>query len=98
MNFIKNINMNTLQEMWLEFLWCRERLQWKSGMPRIGVGDAEIKINEKGQKILFGSISSNLSVWSLKLGLENAKICPLFTSQTQIKKSFVCFALQIAPF
>ena len=43
----------TLQEMWLEFLWCRERLQWKSGMPRIGVGDAEIKINEKGQKFLF---------------------------------------------
>ena len=43
----------TLQETWLEFLWCRERLQWKSGMPRIGVGDAQIKINEKGQKFLF---------------------------------------------
>ena len=25
----------------------------KSGMPRIGVGNAEIKINEKGQKFLF---------------------------------------------
>ena len=27
--------------------------QWKSGMPRIGVGGAEIKINEKEQKFLF---------------------------------------------
>ena len=25
----------------------------KIGMPRIGVGDAEIKINEKGQEFLF---------------------------------------------
>ena len=29
------------------------KVQWKSGMPRIGVGDAEIKINEKWQKFLF---------------------------------------------
>ena len=43
----------TLQETWLEFLWCRDWLQWKSGMPRIGVGDAEIKIKEKGQQFLF---------------------------------------------
>ena len=42
---------STLQEMWLEFLWCRERLQWNSGMPRTGVGDAEIKVNEKRAKI-----------------------------------------------
>ena len=26
------------------------------------------------------------------------QICPPFTSKTQIKKSFVCFVLQIAPF
>ena len=43
----------TLQETWLEFLWCQERLQWKLGMPRIGVADAEIKIDEKGQRFLF---------------------------------------------
>ena len=68
-------------------------------MPRIDVGDAKIKINEKGQKFLF--------VWfyleySLSLRFEvrliNAKICPLLTSKTQIKNSFVCLALQIAPF
>ena len=47
------VNNYTLQEMWLEFLWCPERLQWKSGMPRIGVGDAELKIDEKGQNFLF---------------------------------------------
>ena len=43
----------TLQATWLEILCCRERLQWKSGMPRIGVGDAEIKVDEKEQKLLF---------------------------------------------
>ena len=38
-------------------------------MPRIGVGDAEIKIDEKGQtSCSFSSISSTLYVWSLKLG------------------------------
>ena len=37
---------DTLQETWLEFLWCRERLQWESGMPRIGIGDTEIQTDE----------------------------------------------------
>ena len=50
---LKIVTKITLQKMWLEFLWCRDRLQWKSGMPRISVSDAEIKINEKGQKFLF---------------------------------------------
>ena len=46
------INKFTLQETWLEFLWCRERIQWKSGMPRIGVGGCWDKNQWKRAKIL----------------------------------------------
>ena len=83
--------MITMQEMWLEFLWCWERLQWKSGMPRIGVGDAEIKIDEK-------RVNNHVPL-SLESEIKPIKCqnCPLFTSKTQIKTLFYLFCATDCP-
>ena len=68
-------------------------------MPRIGVGDAEIKINEKGQIFLFVYFYLEYPL-SLESEIRPIKCqnMSLFTSKPEIKKSFVCFAPQIAPF
>ena len=68
-------------------------------MPRIGVGDAEIKIDEKGQKFLFVQfyLEYPLSLESIIRPIK-CQMCPVFTNKTQTKKSFARFALQIAPF
>ena len=70
-------------------------------MPRIvdGNADSEIKTDLKRLKFLFV-----LFYLEYLLSLESeirpikCQICPLFTNKTQIKKSFVCFVVQIAPF